>query len=41
MLQFSRNRIKTEQNCRTLSMMFVPNQIRNLNKILASKFGNH
>ena len=41
MLQFYRNRLKTEENCRTLSLMLIQNYVRNLNKILVSKFGNH
>ena len=40
MLQFCRNRLKTEQNCRTLSLMFIQNYMQNLNKILVSNFGN-
>ena len=41
MLQFCRNTLKIEQNCRTLSLMFVQNSMQNLNKILVSKFDNH
>ena len=37
--QFFRNRLKIEQNFRTLSLMLVQNYMQNLNKILISKFG--
>ena len=41
MVQFCRNRLKIEQNCERLSLMWVQNYMENLNKILVSKFGNH
>ena len=41
MLQFFRNRLKIEQDCRTLSSMLVQIYMQNLNKILVSKFNNH
>ena len=41
MLQFCKNRLKIEQNCRTLSLISVQNYMQNLNKILVSKLGNH
>ena len=40
MLQFFRNRLNIEQNCRTGSLMLVQNYMWNLNKILDSKLGN-
>ena len=41
MLQFCKNTLKIEQNCRTLSLMLLQNYMQNLNRILASKSGNH
>ena len=41
MLQFCKNRLKIEQNCRTLSLISVQNYMQNLDKILVSKLGNH
>ena len=41
MLQFSRNKLKIEQNCRRLPVMLVQNCMQNVNKILVSKQGNH
>ena len=41
MLQFSRNRLKIEQNCRTLPVMLVQNCMQNLNKMLVSKQVKH
>ena len=41
MLQFCRNTLKIEENCRTLPLMLVQNYIENLNKILVSKFSYH
>ena len=41
MLQFSRNKLKIEQNCRTLRLMLVQNYMQNLSKILVSQFVNH
>ena len=38
MLQFCRKRLKTEQNCRALSLILVQNYMWNLSKILP-KFG--
>ena len=41
MLQFCRNKLKIEQNCRTLPLMLVQNYMQNLSKILVSQFVNH